>query len=83
MFLDHVLRQYVTGATLMLDLCAAPGGKSTCALGALPPGSALVCNEPVRQRAAVLAENIQKWGAARGDGHEQPAGGLRPLGAGV
>ena len=62
MFLDRVLRQWVTDAALMLDLCAAPGGKSTCALGALPPGSALVCNEPVRQRAAVLAENIQKWG---------------------
>lgn len=62
MFLARVLRQHVHGAALVLDLCAAPGGKSTCALGSLPPESALFCNEPVRQRAAVLAENIQKWG---------------------
>ena len=62
MFIARVLRQHVHEAALVLDLCAAPGGKSTCALGALPPGSALLCNEPVRQRAAVLAENIQKWG---------------------
>ena len=46
----------------VLDLCAAPGGKSTCALSALPAGTRLWANEPVRQRASVLSENIQKWG---------------------
>lgn len=62
MFLHRVITQYVADASLMLDLCAAPGGKSTAALGALPAGSVLFCNEPVRQRAQILAENIQKWG---------------------
>lgn len=62
MFLDRVLRQYVTGPVAMLDLCAAPGGKSTTAMAALPAGSVLVSNEPVRLRAQILAENMQKWG---------------------
>lgn len=47
----------------VLDLCAAPGGKSTAALAALPAGSVLVSNEVMPQRAAVLAENITKWGS--------------------
>lgn len=63
MFLDLVLRQYVTGrAVRMLDMCAAPGGKSTVARAALPAGSLLVSNEPMRTRAQILAENIQKFG---------------------
>lgn len=57
---------------LMLDACAAPGGKSTAALDALPEGSMLVANEFDFRRASILAENIQKWGApavavSRGD----------------
>ena len=62
MFIHEVLRQHVTEPSLVLDLCAAPGGKSTAARTILPNGSALICNEPVRQRAQVLAENIQKFG---------------------
>ena len=63
MFLDRVLRQYAAdGPVTMLDLCAAPGGKSTVARAALAEGSLLVSNEPVRQRAQVLAENVQKQG---------------------
>lgn len=63
MFLDRVLRQYAAGGPVrMLDLCAAPGGKSTVARAALVEGSLLVSNEPVRQRAQVLAENVQKQG---------------------
>lgn len=62
MFVHRVISQYVTSPVLMLDLCAAPGGKSTAALGALPAGSMLMTNEPMRQRAQILKENIQKWG---------------------
>ena len=46
-----------------LDLCAAPGGKSTAMRSVLPEGSTLVSNEPVPSRAQILLENITKWGA--------------------
>ena len=47
----------------MLDLCAAPGGKSTAARSVLPEGSVLVSNEPMATRAQILLENITNWGA--------------------
>ena len=62
LFLDHVLRQHVTGPVLALDLCAAPGGKSTLMRAALPEGSVLVSNEPDRRRANILLENMLKQG---------------------
>lgn len=46
----------------MLDLCAAPGGKSTLWRSLLPDDALLVANEPIRQRAQILAENLTKWG---------------------
>lgn len=46
----------------MLDLCAAPGGKSTLWRSLLPDEALLVANEPIRQRAQILAENLTKWG---------------------
>ena len=46
---------------LALDLCAAPGGKSTLLQSLLPEGSLLICNEPIQKRAQVLSENMQKW----------------------
>ena len=48
----------------MLDLCAAPGGKSTHLSSVLPEGSLLVSNEYVKNRANILSENMTKWGNA-------------------
>ncbi len=64
MFVEQVLRTYITGPVVMLDLCAAPGGKSTHARSVLPVGSLLVANEVMRNRSQVLAENLIKWGNA-------------------
>ncbi len=47
---------------LALDLCAAPGGKSTHLASLLSPGSFLVCNEPVSARQGALCENLWKHG---------------------
>lgn len=62
MFLEQVFKQYVDTPVRVLDLCAAPGGKSTHTLSLLPEGSLFVANEPLPQRASILAENIIKWG---------------------
>lgn len=65
MFLDEVLRQHIgnQGPITALDLCAAPGGKSTLLRTAIGADGILVSNEPNGKRAQILAENIQKWGA--------------------
>ena len=66
MFLDEVLRQYspllLEGSGEVLDLCAAPGGKSTLLRSALPKDCVLYSNEPIRNRANILLENVTKWG---------------------
>ena len=46
----------------ILDLCAAPGGKSTHLLSMIPPGSSFMANEVIKSRVAPLRENILKWG---------------------
>ena len=45
-----------------LDLCAAPGGKSTHLVSLLGDDSLLVSNEVIKSRAVILADNIAKWG---------------------
>lgn len=65
MFLDTVMQQWVPDApVVMIDFCAAPGGKSLLARTALAAGSVLFSNEPMRNRANILAENVEKWGYA-------------------
>ena len=64
MFLEQALRQSVDlkEPLNVLDLCAAPGGKSTHILSLINRDSLLVSNETIRSRAAILSENVQKWG---------------------
>ena len=66
MFIDHVVRtltaQSPSSVSHCLDLCASPGGKSTCLRSILPDDCILYSNEPIRPRAQVLNENILKWG---------------------
>lgn len=62
MFIEHVLQQFVARDSVVLDLCAAPGGKSTLISHYLGNEGLLVSNEVVRSRVFILSENIQKWG---------------------
>jgi 16S rRNA C967 or C1407 C5-methylase (RsmB/RsmF family)/NOL1/NOP2/fmu family ribosome biogenesis protein len=64
MLLRAVLEQLPSekSALKVLDLCAAPGGKSTVILDWLDGHGFLVANEVVSKRARVLEENLDKWG---------------------
>lgn len=64
MFLEQALRQHtdLSRPLNVLDLCAAPGGKSTHLLSLLNHDSLLVANEAIRSRTPVLEENLEKWG---------------------
>lgn len=62
MFLQQVLEQLVPKDSVVLDLSAAPGGKSTLISRFLDKNGFLVSNEIIRSRANILAENLIKWG---------------------
>jgi NOL1/NOP2/sun family putative RNA methylase len=65
MFLDHVVKSLFADEPpqRVLDLCAAPGGKSTL-LAARFPDSFIVSNEVIKNRVTILAENLSKWGSS-------------------
>lgn len=66
MFIQYAVKQILdtTQPLRVLDLCAAPGGKSTLLLDTINDQSLLVSNEVIRSRASILRENIAKWGRA-------------------
>ncbi|MDP4223899.1 MAG: hypothetical protein Q8868_11370 [Bacteroidota bacterium] len=65
MFLEQVIMQKVPlkEGIRALDLCGAPGGKSTHLSSLIAGNGLLIANEVIGSRAAVLSENLIKWGA--------------------
>ncbi|MDR2911979.1 MAG: rRNA cytosine-C5-methylase [Alistipes sp.] len=66
-FVEHVYREACGGEELpegvrILDLCAAPGGKTTLWSTLAGPTGLVVANEVIKQRAGVLADNVRRWG---------------------
>ncbi|MEO5893377.1 MAG: RNA methyltransferase [Ferruginibacter sp.] len=66
MFLEQALKQStdLIQPLKVLDLCAAPGGKSTLIQSLISDKSLLISNEVIKTRVTILSENITKWGTA-------------------
>ncbi|WP_293885284.1 methyltransferase RsmF C-terminal domain-like protein [Sphingobacterium sp. UBA1498] len=66
MFIDYIIQRLKLNlhAVRALDLCGAPGGKSTLLNSSLHPDSLLVANEIIKARVTILQDNLMKWGNA-------------------
>ncbi len=67
-FVEHIYRAAFAEAgelaegVRLLDLCAAPGGKTTLYSTLVGPGGLVVANEVIKARANILADNVRRWG---------------------
>lgn len=66
MFIEHCMRTLSesNSPVKVLDLCAAPGGKSTLIQSIISINSLLVSNEVIKTRVNILEENMIKWGGS-------------------
>lgn len=66
MFLEQALVQTtdLSRPLKVLDLCAAPGGKSTHLQSLISGDSLLVSNEVIKPRSGILKQNITRWGSS-------------------
>lgn len=64
MIIEHIVKNHApAGSPLkVLDLCAAPGGKTTHLASLLSEDDLLVANEVIKSRVGILKENLVKWG---------------------
>ncbi len=66
MFLDYILNQVFPAnqrsAKKVLDLCAAPGGKTTLLVDFFDDNSLIIANELIPNRLAILRENLGRYG---------------------
>ena len=61
-FIDYIISHEELQGKRVLDMCSAPGGKTTIYSTAVGEEGLVVANEYVRSRANVLADNVRKWG---------------------
>ena len=61
-FIEHIISGEELRGKRVLDMCSAPGGKTTIYSTAVGEDGLVVANEYVRSRANILADNVRKWG---------------------